>query len=492
MRLSLTITLLFFLLGLNAQQAWDLFPKGQQTWFAAQDSVVEYYNDSTIVEGNQRTHLFGAEYLFKILGNCTEEILLELWQDEGLDYALKIDTLYSNENGFYSLVGVDTLPFYQNAEVGHSWWLPTAQQDSFLITCTANELENFLDLQDSIKTFTLQFFENGNAIAHPLNAAIFRLSKNYGFVEYVPFYSLHTATTDYRQHEIIGLVREARHGYTAFTEDFLPYTEGDILKWKTTKTNSNVPDALLTETWFVDTIQGINLLDIGLLQLEVKRSSYREKKMNDVLIETSSETNVDALFSISKVLIDTLLNTPIQHPVSFFDYFLYLRPNPTMDTLDITEYGNFVMRKNYSLEDCSTMPVNGDKVSFKINNKVGMLQTVVDKDTTGIEILELLGYQSAEWTWGDLEELPFVNSLVEDIPTLFDIYPNPTQDYIYFTNFEMSNQAFAFIYDTKGQLFQKMKVENNTTISVQNLPAGLYYIEIEDKDKTQRAKFVKQ
>ena len=68
-------------------------------------------------------------------------------------------------------------------------------------------------------------------------------------------------------------------------------------------------------------------------------------------------------------------------------------------------------------------------------------------------------------------------SIADNNVSNLSIYPNPTQDYAILSGTNDNN--VIRIVNTVGQTLQQIKAENNYTIfSVQNLPAGLYYIQI--------------
>lgn len=73
------------------------------------------------------------------------------------------------------------------------------------------------------------------------------------------------------------------------------------------------------------------------------------------------------------------------------------------------------------------------------------------------------------------------------------LYPNPTMDYIYITNFTLpTNNINMFIYNIEGKLMlQKENININTAINVVQLPKGNYIAKFETLGNTITKKFIK-
>lgn len=67
------------------------------------------------------------------------------------------------------------------------------------------------------------------------------------------------------------------------------------------------------------------------------------------------------------------------------------------------------------------------------------------------------------------------------------IYPNPTQDYLYFTNL-VDDDVVATIYGIDGNLLVQKSISGSANIDVSGLEKGLYILKV----KNQALKFIKQ
>lgn len=73
------------------------------------------------------------------------------------------------------------------------------------------------------------------------------------------------------------------------------------------------------------------------------------------------------------------------------------------------------------------------------------------------------------------------------------VYPNPTSDFIEVkTNEEVGTAARVSLYDANGRLLRSAEFENSLHWDFGDLPAGVYWVQIQGVDGNQMEKFVKQ
>lgn len=72
----------------------------------------------------------------------------------------------------------------------------------------------------------------------------------------------------------------------------------------------------------------------------------------------------------------------------------------------------------------------------------------------------------------------------------FKIYPNPVADFITIQNPENFKINKTEILDLNGRLIKSTTIEN-TKISVENLPKGIYYLKISTEKSVENLKFIK-
>ncbi|MBL0309518.1 MAG: T9SS type A sorting domain-containing protein [Bacteroidetes bacterium] len=73
----------------------------------------------------------------------------------------------------------------------------------------------------------------------------------------------------------------------------------------------------------------------------------------------------------------------------------------------------------------------------------------------------------------------------------FLIYPNPTTDAITIKN--VSPFSVLHLFNAQGVLVKKQTIlASSISLSVEDLPSGMYIIELQNNSSVQRAKFVKR
>lgn len=489
MKQFLFLSFLFISFSLSAQQDWDLFPLQQETWFSQSDSILQYYNDSTINAENEQIHLFGVNYLYDNFGECTNEIVPEFWNAEDLNFTLDVDTLYSNDDFYFSIINNDTLKFQHLASVGDSWNIPTATNDTFRLTCNALIETDIFGFSDSIKTFNIQFIQNGNEVAHPFNNQHFLLSKQSGFTQFFSFQDLYFAAEMSTPSIMQGMKKGAiSYGYTSSFNDFFHYEIGDILKWHSYDRSSPNPEFNLTEEWFIDTIVDMNIVS-NQLRLNVNRIIYTEISENGVLLDNFTDVGTTAIFSVSQIFMDSLLNAPAHHPVAIFQDLRYLSRAAKLDDLGITRTADFIVPQTFSLVDCSsTISPNIEAGKFTINTTLGITNNFLDRKEAGNYFLEILGYKSGDFVWGELNELPIVSSIEDLSADNFKIYPNPASKVIHIGFPQNVHKIKISVYNLQGNLVKKQNLKEGDFISVENLIEGLYILEIKDKNRIYQEK----
>lgn len=471
-------TFFFLSVSLSAQQDWDLFPLQQETWFSQDDSISQYYNDSIITDENVQMHLFGVNYLYDVFGECTNEIVPEFWTNEDLNFTLDIDTLYSNDDFYFSKINDDTLIFQHLAIPGESWDIPTAMNDTFRLTCSALIETDIFGFTDSLKIFEIQFIQDGNEVAHPFNAQQFLLSKQSGFIQFPPLQDLYFASEISTPRIMQGMKKEdSSYGYTSTFDNFFHYEIGDILKWHNYDRSSPDTEFNLTEEWFIDTITAMNFVN-DQLRLNVNRTKYTEVSESGVLLDNFTEVGTTAIFSISQIFMDSLLRAPAQHPVAIFQDLRYLSRAARMDDIGIIRIADFIDPQTFSLVDCSSTAANQQSGKFIINTSLGITYNFLDREETGSYFLEILGYKSGDFMWGELDELPIISSTEANIESAFKVYPNPANEVIHISYPQDVNKVEFSVYNLQGKLMMKNDLEKDEDISVKNLTEGLYLVEI--------------
>jgi len=160
-------------------------------------------------------------------------------------------------------------------------------------------------------------------------------------------------------------------------------------------------------------------------------------------------------------------------------------------TITDTKGGVIVGKQNNSnvnVSNCYYRNISGG------NNSLGGISKTEDFMKT-IQMVELLG--SAFWQ----DDMPYFN---QGYPILFNkattgiteftssdkvtIYPNPVRNQLKIKNYELRNITDYVIYNIMGQIVMQGKSDATSTINVESLANGVYYLKITDKF----VKFVKE
>jgi len=238
--LAIACTLLFSC-GLLAQN-WTPFPYNQKTWFEFENpfhySKSVYFADSLEENGDTTNHYFLLNYLDDLVNveiNCLEyNYYGTTWLDfldERTTNFVSFKTPFQEVNGLWYLNG--SLVFDHNLEVGENITVFPTNFDEVKITCTNKTTESIFGITDSIKVFSLQAYNSGQLVDSDYDNHEYKLSKNYGFITFLPFSKLlgNPNTTA----KVVGFEddNQMTQGTKAWTiADFIPYEAGDVIYYK--------------------------------------------------------------------------------------------------------------------------------------------------------------------------------------------------------------------------------------------------------------------
>lgn len=120
-----------------------------------------------------------------------------------------------------------------------------------------------------------------------------------------------------------------------------------------------------------------------------------------------------------------------------------------------------------------------------------VLESAREDNYTGV--IPLTG--STQWGWGKLDAytavklaLVTVGTEEQELELDWNVFPNPANDYLYFTLVEELPKMVQII-DSQGKIISRQV--NNASLYVGDLLSGTYFIRIERKGKIQQVRFVK-
>jgi len=509
-----TLTTLSFLLitSLVLAQNWNLFPPYQGTYYKGKPKATIEYEDILYFSADSfRTELQGdiwyvnSKYLPDSLLNCRKPKHLN-------SFSLRNDTLFYHKN-FYIL---------PKAKLGESWYMPFRRYiDSVKITYEKIEQIEFLGITDSVKTYSYEAI-GIHADSTNLDEQVMRLSKHFGFIEYVP---LQRFTKQWPSPKLMG-------AYTIFgiendtlqigyqpkkLEEFLPnYNTGDILFWREMYIGEFVLDTL----YFKDSITQLIQNNDSLYYL-YNRTTFNWK--NEVVMKQDSlaqslvyadyEHIVTAKPGLAGYGLGNSLHIPKNKNLLYvWDYIRHLKDLEgytrvgafTLDIIDLDSCFTYNPDKNYSFVLSSgrglTSIGRGDSFSSfsanligtKINGvEEGILEVpepkevvVAEEDTMGVIM------NPEEMEEDSLEVVPVATGDLLSQSTL-SLYPNPANHFlsIHYNNEKLQNPNYQIV-DINGRLVLEDKLQSDF-INVYTLKPGIYFFKLQLENNYLTIKFVK-
>ena len=229
--------------GLFAQN-WTPFPYDQKSWFEFENddhySQSVYYADSLIENGDTNNYYFHVKYLADWVNqesNCLNEYVYNnppTWLDyfdSRTDSFISINTPLQEINGLY--YQDSALVFAPTLELGESLTIYPTNFDEIQITCIEKTTESIFGITDSVKVFSLQAFNNDVAVNSEYDNYEYRLSKNYGFITFLPFIELLDSpktTVNLQGFEDDNQTLQGEKAWTII--DFTPYEAGDVIYYE--------------------------------------------------------------------------------------------------------------------------------------------------------------------------------------------------------------------------------------------------------------------
>ena len=124
------------------------------------------------------------------------------------------------------------------------------------------------------------------------------------------------------------------------------------------------------------------------------------------------------------------------------------------------------------------------------------LSISVDASTGLNQNIELVITDSNLCSNSDILNIQFVDctGLDESVDLSFELFPNPSQEYIQVKLAQMKALVEVYIFDASGQkvIYQKARNTNHIRINTSQLAAGMYYVEVIHKDLKIKKSFIKQ
>ncbi len=467
-KILIIFSLTLIRLSLIAQD-WECFPSNQRSYYQftryngeAIDLIVQ---DSTKIDSASTALYFRRYEVNPGAESCRPELFTYLEQVPYSNYAFIDSLLQVGDTIKYFRYG-DTVLFLSKANPGESWSFNT--YGLITITCDSIRTDSVFGQVDSVKYFH-------TAGAMPMHQI--RLSRSYGFLDFIPFYYFLSSSGIVPYH-LVGLEKNLiQQGFQPpHFFDFLPYHAGDILKWD----------------FHVD----------GMLWSPSYHFTYRDSitqvlLFSDSLIYTYDRTKVDSGNNVSVLNSQTMkftrsnfgnmLDSPpndlgifIYDPAYYESYIHFASTyNIFPDTIlsDNWIERNFQWTNNTLRNDSSCTVVeiiDGIGSAYSFNTHQGMVYENYYGQSNNW-LTTLTGAKINGVTYGDPSLSVGINSVrVVDL----HLYPNPFRDRL---NISINTAEFDYIelIDLYGHLIHSQKwIKGMNQINASGLPAGIYVLRL--------------
>jgi len=239
-----------------------------------------------------------------------------------------------------------------------------------------------------------------------------------------------------------------------------------------------------------------NNYDTIIINNYVVLTSYIELNNNVLIVNSNSELYVDYSFVVNSG--SKILN------------------NGRMITLGLKNYGSvvnhgkFIITKSYAYFDLPTCTpvviqlnndslfsnIQGTEYDWQVNGKsLGTNLRTIKPELSGYYKVRLKTYLGDSFgSYSDSINIITTNLSIEQMSSndLENIYPNPANDYLTFTNIDKDKNNYYEIITLQGQILLKGELNyNNGIISLQNLKSNIYILKTWNNSKVSLIRFCK-
>jgi hypothetical protein len=488
-------TLFFlFVTQIAFSQPWQLYQPHQLTHYqntVDTTQIISINMDSVIINGNNSTGLFNQHDFYNALAPCSS---VTFWNQPYYTSGKFYDTLTWNAdtsrmNQFY---------FLTNAVLNQSWIITSpgsgSSTDTVTITCTGIQPETFLGITDSVKTFSLaSTFSNASAL--PLNNFQFKLSKNYGLIEYLPFQCIYAPQYYYpKSYRIIGINNNATIGFAqpSFT-DYFHLSTGDVILWKRDYDSFNFIYPDFTE-YYTDSITNSVLTPDSVVYTlnRATLNKFGNVVFNSGIIQKFLKEDYEPLFSSNGNSMVSAKGyeggwggfsqkelwgiNAWHHDTAFF-------PATNLIKCD------FSLSYFKDTTDCSVREYIDISSYFSVNTLLGLSQHILFNFDTDNNYVIGATINGVTYNRAPVLPVAIVNQTKNNT---ISVYPNPATNVITISSNKNVDNYTAIICDVTGKKVHQTKLTKNT-IDIKNLLNGFYLLKLTHaKNEELNFKFVKE
>jgi hypothetical protein len=435
MRFLSIIVFMTLIAEIAFSQQWNCFPPYQKSYYQFESdnitSIDMTVQDSTVINGPQEKLYFKSKIPFGDDTSCINIVRnFYFYYPHFYNNHVTPDSLWRvNDTIYYS----SQIYFLPCAIAGQVWTLNTTPTISF--TCDSIVSEVVFGVTDSIKYFH---------ISGVINGQIFRLSKQFGFLEFIAFCDLLNPVS-FRKLYLIGIEDTvSQHGFYSPTfHDYFPYQVGDLLKWDYFFDNTSTWTFSYHNTFYDSITQVLNFPDsvvISYDRIQVDASyqvwHYAESRTFrryefGYLLESPP---CDLGMSIRDIYNKWLYNTS----------YIQMTPDTVLSDTSVTRH--FYWSHSYMDINCEIdQMVDGFNPEYTFNTNLGLTQELYDWYNSR-NIFTLISARIGGNRYGDPNFYVGVESINLSKTKL---YPNPTNGYITL-DFPQIISVEISIYDMYG------------------------------------------
>ncbi|MGB1243399.1 MAG: T9SS type A sorting domain-containing protein [Chitinophagales bacterium] len=494
-----SIAFLFAIIFCNAfslqAENWELFPFNQETYFyfETKDSktISPYYVDFEEESGAYIRQYPLRNMIETATGGCYDDLNLNYIEGQTAYKEVSYNPHILKKDAYFRYVfqvnsSTRVVHFYPQTNVGESWEMEgqvfTDRPYSRLkITCVSNQFSSIFSVMDSVKTFEIEAFNGENSIEAEIEKFSFKISKKYGLVEWFdfrawalfdPITKITLAGFENENGEIIGET-------TPKVEDFFPYTEGDVLKWKEVA----YIDGQYPNMYHTDTITSVLKTNEN-ISYTYNRNSTIEFSDN-TLYETKSNEEL------------TLEFFP-QHFIDLHYWDLGMTgASGIYSTLDLNLFEDKMGDASYLLHIADEGTLFGDCRVLYLPDLGGSHQFF--STTFGVELdskdggFSGTGYYYIQLQEAFIGEDYFTPIEENTLPSLqLKLSPNPTKDYFTIQTNTNSNTPIQLqVFNLQGQSIFQSQFDDRIEVSLLDFPKGIYFVQASDGESQWIEKVIK-
>ncbi|MBP6334741.1 MAG: T9SS type A sorting domain-containing protein [Bacteroidia bacterium] len=479
------IIIVFQLLSYSSiAEDWSCFPLNQKSYYQfsrnSLTSVDMFIQDSIRVNGLDTVLYFKTKIQNPGAESCRNEII-EFDNSQQSFNAYVMDSLTVRDDTlFYSLYTLK-IYFLHRAQPGQSWTMQTF--GPVTITCDSIISEIIFGQPDSVK-----YYHTSGALPNQY----IRLSKRYGFLDFMPFFDFISGGYPTPFH-LVGLEdSNNQFGYSPpLFSDFLPYQAGDLLRWDYRA--DRFPWTGNFNFTFCDSITQVMVYPDSLIYIYDRTeidSGNNVSYLPGQVRKFKPENFVNLLKSPPNDygLSDQNAAGGLNDAGLYNSYTYYIG----YDTIQMNDW---IERKYYFANGFLTLDtmchiysvVNGNEDAYEFNTHQGLVKETYYAQYR-VDNYTLVGARLGGVTYGN----PFFTVGIESVEDAsVKIFPNPCTEML---KIHTSAERFrrAELLDMCGRVLLSMDlIEDNSVLNVSALPKGIYLLRLEG-DRSVMEKIIKQ